>query len=321
MRSCPPRGPPLHYRTHRMSSTAPHSIHWLHHAGQRLGLLPTLGGSVAAWERDTPQGALALWRPWGGVADLYTTASFPLVPWSNRIGSGGFSHQGVSHPMRPNRAGEPYPIHGDGWLQPWAIRQPRPDTLELTLESRHFDGAPYHYRALQRFVLREDGMDQLLEVTHLGADSLPYGLGQHPAFPSTPRARLQAGVQGVWLSGADPMPTQHTQDFPPGWDPRTQLALNGDSLIDNAFTGWDGEARIDWPEHGLRLKVQVPAVQATGQRDGFCLLYRPPQGVHFCFEPVTHPIDAFHVDGRPGLQVLQTGQSMALAVQWRFEAL
>ena len=276
---------------------------------------------VAAWERSTPQGALALWRPWGGMADLYTTASFPLVPWSNRIGSGGFSHQGVSHPMRPNRAGEPYPIHGDGWLQPWAIAQPRPDTMELTLESRYFDGNPYHYRALQRFVLREDGMDQLLEVTHLGPDSLPYGLGQHPAFPSTPQAALQAGVQGVWLSGADPMPTQHTTDFPPGWDPRTRLALQGDSLIDNAFTGWDGAARIDWPEHGLRLSLQVPAVQATGRSDGFCLLYRPPQGAHFCFEPVTHPIDAFHVDGHPGLQVLQTGQSLRLAVQWRFESL
>ena len=41
----------------------------------------------------------------------------------------------------------------------------------------------------------------------------------------------------------------------------------------------------------------------------------------FCFEPVTHPIDAFHVDGHPGLQVLQTGQSLRLAVQWRFESL
>ena len=304
-----------------MNSTPEHPIHWLQHAGQRLGLLPTLGGSVAAWERDTPQGALALWRPWGGVADLYTTASFPLVPWSNRIGSGGFSHQGVNHPMRPNRAGEPYPIHGDGWLQPWSIAQPRLDTLELRIESRYFDGNPYHYRALQRFVLRADGMDQSLEVTHLGPDSLPYGLGQHPAFPMTPQATLQAGVQGVWLCGNDPMPTQHSDVFPQGWDPREQLALRGDSLIDNAFTGWDGQAAITWPEHALRLTMRVPAVQAKGQQDGFCLLYRPPLGAHFCFEPVSHPIDAFHMDGRPGLQMLHTGQSMQLEVQWRFESL
>ena len=121
--------------------------------------------------------------------------------------------------MRPNRVGEPYPIHGDGWLQPWVIQQPRHDTLELHLESNHFDGNPYHYRALQRFVLRDDGMDQLLEVTHLGASSLPYGLGQHPAFLRTPQTRLHAEVDGVWLSGADPMPTGYTTAFPPGWDP------------------------------------------------------------------------------------------------------
>ena len=96
-----------------------HPIFWLQHAGQRLGLVPTLGGSVAAWQIERPQGALDLWRPWDGVTlDLYKLASFPMVPWSNRISGGGFAHQGRFHPMRPNRAGEPYPIHGDGWLQP-----------------------------------------------------------------------------------------------------------------------------------------------------------------------------------------------------------
>ena len=304
----------------RMTSTASHTVHWLHNGGQRLGLLPTLGGSVASWQRDTPQGAVDLWRPWGGVADLYTTASFPLVPWSNRIGHGGFTHQGVTHPMAPNRVGEPYPIHGDGWLQPWAIRQPRLDTLEMALESKGFDGNPYHYRALQRFVLREDGMDQLLEVTHLGADSLPYGLGQHPAFLRTPNARLHAAVQGVWLSGADPMPTAHTTDFPPSWDPRQGMGVSG-SLIDNAYTGWSGQSHIDWPEHALRLHMRDPAVMARGRNDGFCLLYRPAEGHHFCFEPVTHPIDAFHMEGRPGLQVLETGQTLRQAVEWRFESL
>jgi aldose 1-epimerase len=301
-------------------SSPSHTIHWLHHAGQRLGLLPALGGSVASWQRTTAHGAVDLWRPWDGSGDLYTTASFPLVPWSNRIGQGGFAHSGIHYPMAPNRVGEPYPIHGDGWLQPWEIRQPAADALEMVLESAHFGGGPYHYRALQRFVLREDGMDQLLEVTHLGPGSLPYGLGQHPAFPRTPRAQLQADVQGVWLSGDDPMPTAHSTDFPPSWDPRTGMPVNG-SLIDNAYTGWSGRAHINWPEHGLRLHMRDPAVMARGVDDGFCLLYRPPHGPHFCFEPVTHPIDAFHVDGQPGMQVLSTGQTLSQRVEWRFEAL
>jgi aldose 1-epimerase len=305
----------------RMSLPLPHTIHWLQFGGQRLGLMPTLGGSVAAWQRNMPQGAHALWRPWDGRShDLYTMASFPLVPWSNRISKGGFTHDGKRHDIAPNRIGERYPIHGDGWLQPWALRQPQANTMEMVLESNCFADDPYHYRALQRFVLRDDGMDQLLEVTHLGALPLPYGLGQHPAFLRTPQARLHAQVEGVWLSGADPIPTRHTTDFPPTWDPREGMEVHG-SLIDNAYTGWNGSAHIDWPEHALRLHMRVPELEARGANDGFCLLYRPPQGQHFCFEPVTHPIDAFHSPERTGLQVLQTGQTLRLQVEWRFEAL
>ena len=106
-------------------ASSSHPIVWLHHAGQHLGLVPTLGGSVAAWQIDDPQEAGAridLWRPWDGATpDLYQLASFAMVPWSNRISGGGFEHAGQFHPMRPNRVGEPYPIHGDGWLQPWQL--------------------------------------------------------------------------------------------------------------------------------------------------------------------------------------------------------
>ena len=80
-----------------------HPIVWLHHAGQHLGLVPTLGGSVAAWQIDDPQDAAArvdLWRPWDGITcDLYKLASFAMVPWSNRISGGGFEHAGQFHPL------------------------------------------------------------------------------------------------------------------------------------------------------------------------------------------------------------------------------
>lgn len=296
----------------------PHTIHWLHHAGQHLGLVPTLGGGVAAWRLDRAQDTLDLWRPWDGHnPDLYSLASFAMLPWSNRISGGGFEHAGQFHPMVPNRAGEPYPIHGDGWLQPWALTQPDQDTLVMTLESHRFDGNPYDYHATQTFRLLDGGLDQTVSVTHLGDSPLPYGLGLHPWFLRSPQTRLQAAVQGVWLSGADPLPTAHTQNFPASWDLSKGLDVNG-TLVDNAFTGWSGQARIDWPEHQLRLEMRVPDIHDRGLDDGYCLLYRPPLGPTFCFEPVTHPIDAFHVPGQPGLRMLHTGERLALQVQWRF---
>lgn len=159
-----------------------HPILWLHHAGQRLGLVPSLGGGVAAWQLEREHGAvLDLWRPWDGSnPDLYSLASFAMLPWSNRISGGGFEHRGQFHAMAPNRLGEPYPIHGDGWLQPWAVTQPDQDTLVMALESHCFGGNPYDYRSTQTFQLVDGGLNQSVSVTHLGQSPLPYGLGLHP---------------------------------------------------------------------------------------------------------------------------------------------
>lgn len=298
-------------------TTSTHPIFWLHHADQRLGLLPSLGGGVAAWQLNRNNDKLDLWRPWAGSTDRYTLASFPLVPWSNRISAGGFEFDGVFYPMATNRDGEPYPIHGDGWLQRWTLNQPQENTVEMTLDSQAFDGNPYVYTALQRFELLKGGMDQTLKVTHTGIQPLPYGLGQHPFFPRSADTRLTTSVQGVWLSGHDSLPAKHTAELPDGWDPRGGMSVNG-SLIDNAYTGWSGQARIDWPDRQLALTIQVPDILARGQTDGVCLLYRSPVISAFCFEPVTHPIDAFHIPGLPGLRLLRTGESLMLKVQWRF---
>ena len=297
-----------------------HPVVWLRHAGQHLGLLPSLGGSVAAWQLDRPQGPLDLWRPWDGkTEDLYQTASFAMVPWSNRISGGGFTHAGRFHAMRPNRKGEPYPIHGDGWLQPWQLSQPAADTLVMTLVSYGFDGNPYDYEAVQTFRLVDGGLDQRVQVRHLGVTPLPYGLGVHPWFPRTPQTRITAPVQGVWLCGDDPLPVAHTTDFPAGWNLNEGAPANG-PLIDNGYTGWGGEARINWPELGLQLTARMPDFEEDGgAAQHFCLVYRPPQGPAFCFEPITQPIDAFHLPGQPGLRVLGPGEQFSLNIQWRIE--
>jgi aldose 1-epimerase len=309
-----------------MTERSEHPVIWLRHAGQRLGLVPSLGGGVAAWQLEgegTPLGLpFDVWRAWDGRnPDRYSLASFAMLPWSNRISGGGFEHDGVFHSMTPNRVGEPYPIHGDGWLQPWTLTQPDQDTMVMTLVSRRFAGNPYDYEATQTFRLLPGGLDQTVSVTHKGATPLPYGLGLHPWFERNSLTRLRAGVQGVWLSGADPLPTVHTQKFPSTWDPRQGMDVNG-TLIDNAYTGWCGEASITWPEHQLQLHMVVPEVQERASTDpGYCLLYRPPTGPTFCFEPVTHPIDAFHQSGRPGMQVLGAGECLCLHVEWRIKPL
>jgi aldose 1-epimerase len=305
-----------------MVADASHPIVWLRHGRQRLGLVPSLGGSAAAWQLERAEGLLDLWRPWdGATADLYRMASFPMVPWSNRISGGGFEAAGEFHPMRPNRAGEPYPIHGDGWLQAWQLDSLADDTATMTLQSRHFDGNPYHYQASQHFRLVEDGLDQTLEVRHLGPSPMPYGLGVHPWFMRTAATRIVAPVQGVWLCGSDPLPTRHTEQIPQDWDLGRGAPAFG-SFVDNAYTGWGGQARIEWPEHRLQLSLAMPDfIEDGGAAHHYCLMYRPTEGPAFCFEPITQPIDAFHLEGRPGLRTLAPGETLKMRIQWRIEPL
>jgi aldose 1-epimerase len=316
------------------STNAAHPVVWLEqqsNAGrQKLGLVPAMGGSVAAWQLDRAGfESFDLFRPWDGAdypGDPLRTvrASYPLAPWSNRISGGGFvvAEDGRSfHPIAPNAAGMPYPIHGDAWQQHWQYQQHDPTSLEMTLESNRFNGNPHHYRATQTFKLVEGGMEQSLTVTHLGTSPLPYGLGQHPWLPRNELTTLQANVGGVWLSHPDCLPKAHSTDFPPTWDLNSGIPARG-SLIDNCYTGWHGTAQITWPDQALQLTLRQSMhsaeVSAHSFHPNYLLVYRPTGGDHFCLEPVSHPIDAFHLPGQPGLQVLEKGESLTLAVSWRF---
>lgn len=298
-----------------------HTVHWLDDGRQRLGLVPGMGGGAAAWllhpttAHPGHQSGLPfhLWRPWFGDPDPFTLASLPLVPWSNRISGGGFENDGVFHPLQPNREGEACPIHGEGWLQAWSVVAHGMQQLEMRLASRHFMGSPYDYIATQDHRLLPDGIEQTLTVTHLGDTPLPYGLGQHPWLLRTPGTRIRASVTGVWHAHPDRLPTAHGA-VPDGWDVSSGISAHG-TLIDNAFTGWEGVARVEWPETGWALTVQEPAVVGEG-----CLLvFRPEAGPTFCVEPVSHPVDAVHLPGQPGLRRLGRGESMTQRLIWRFE--
>ena len=284
----------------------PNEIVTLESGNNRLQLVPDLGGGVAAWNWKAANGWTPMFRPWDGqTEDRYTLACFPLVPWSNRITEGGFEQDGKFYPIALNREGEAYPIHGDGWLQPWKVTHYDEDVMTLCLESNRHAGNPYHYRSTQTFRLLPNGLAIDLEVTHLGDSPLPYGLGLHPYFPRNDQTRLSFTASGVWLAGNDPIPVGYTEEFPQTYDYNHPAPLKG-PLIDNCFAGWDGKAEIAYPDRGLNLTMLME------NSPGYTLMYRPPQYEYFCLEPITHPIDAFHMPHRPGLVVLENGQSFAL---------
>ena len=133
-------------------------------------------------------------------------------------------------------------------------------------------------------------------------------------------AKLEKESSSMDTKYASASPENQAQAAPTtGTNTFCQYAGN---LIDNGYTGWGGSACIRWPERDLQLTLAMP----NFMRDGgpalhYCLVYRPPQGPAFCFEPITHPIDAFHLAGTPGLHTLGAGESLSLEMHWRFAAL
>ena len=302
-----------------MSSNQFGGVHWMERHGQRLGLMPEAGGGVVAWQWLRDGEPVDLWRPWDGrTARMQALASYPLLPWSNRISGGGFEHAGRFLALAPNTPDDPYPIHGDGWLQPWQLAGIDGDRAEMRLRSERHGGSPYTYEATQVFTLVEGGLVQSLSVVNRGEVALPFGLGQHPWFTRTPMCRLSTGVGGVWLARPDKIPTGYTEAFPEGWD-LNRGAMVDRLVIDNGFGGWSGQALIEWPERGLALRMASTLTLPDGsQVRPDCLLYAPAEPAVFCFEPISHPIDAAHLPGRPGWVEVAPGQAISLSVDWGF---
>lgn len=274
--------------------------------GLRAEVLPEAGGALARFDLLRDGAVLPVLRPLklgaGGAPPAPSQlACFPLLPWSNRIAPGGFLWEERLVAPAPNRAGEPCPIHGDAWQQSWQVLAQSAAGVVLTLDRRQ--GEPFSYQACLRYVLEQGALRVTLEVTNSGAHALPFGLGLHPWLPRGAQTMLRAPAGAVWRSGPDRLPKDKTA-IPPHWDFSHWRSLPEEG-VDNAFTGWNGQAEVRWPEAGLTLGIEADMA--------YYILYAPPGADFFCFEPVDHAINAHNLDGgavRNGLTRLEPGKTL-----------
>lgn len=272
-----------------------------------LTLAPAVGASIVNWRvrasgqpllRHSDQQALDTGLP--GKLGCY-----PLAPWSNRIAQGGFDNPDGWLALTPNSLTDPLPIHGSAWQQAWQVVSQSADEVVLEL----LCDTPFAYRAEQRFCLRGGELSITLRVTHLADNPAWHGLGLHPYLPRTAQTRLQAKASQVWMSDESKLPTG-LAPVPAAWDFQTLKTLP-EGLVDNGFCQWDGHCLIEQPELGYTLECQ-----ATGA--DYFLLYCPPGLGFFCIEPVSHPVNAHHLAGRPGLKLLEHNQSVQLHFKLKY---
>ncbi|WP_026791239.1 aldose 1-epimerase [Pleomorphomonas oryzae] len=277
--------------------------------------LSTRGAAVLGWEIDMSVGRRPLLRParHGGDGAPDETSAFPLVPFGNRVGGNAFNFEGRVYQLTPN-AGDRYRLHGDGWLSDWSIEAGTESSATLVLRHKAEAVAPWDYVARQTIALHGRSLALTLSVENTGAIALPFGLGWHPYFPMTPRTRLTAPASSIWLEGANYLPTEEVPvtadlDF-------RKVAPLPDGWVNNGFEGWNGCARIDWPERGLTLTIDADPIFSR------YVVYRPDTARDttyaddwFCFEPMTHTVDGFRMAGMGGLVPLAPGECLTGRIQ------
>ena len=282
----------------------------LHNGSLELAISHSIGGSISQFDWIMGDGGrFPLMRGChSGSINVLEAACFPLVPFVNRIRGSRFAFRGREISLRPNMAGDPSVLHGQGWLSPWEVLYSSHTGAELIFE--HPSGEwPWTYEARQHFALDEGGLSVRLSCLNMSTEPMPCGLGQHPYFPCGERTVLDTVVTHAWEIDEQVLPVAKvtaTGRFDLG---HRKVCGQG---LDHGFSGWGGSAKMhdpDWP-----AELVMSSSEAR-----FFQLYSPKEGGLFVAEPVSHANAALNEPEEEwpalGLRVLQPGEEMNLTMR------
>jgi aldose 1-epimerase len=270
---------------------------------------PEVGGSLAGlWFERRGRAAAEVLRsaPLDARSPLQM-ASFPLVPFCNRIENGRFEWLGREVRLPANHPGDAFPLHGYGWYARWHAVTVEEAAVELEWTDEGGDW-PWPYAARQRYGLTPDALVVTVSVTNRGSTPMPAGLGHHPYFPRNDSTVVRATLPTAW------QPDERLIPVGPVANPLAAEFARGcriaDVRLDCGYTGWDGRAVVEQPEERLRVEL----IGTPG--DAFHL-YVPDAPV-FCAEAVTNQPNALN-DARAAAPMvsLQPGATLHYTMRIR----
>ncbi|WP_427914399.1 aldose 1-epimerase [Ramlibacter sp. MMS24-I3-19] len=278
------------------------------HAGElAAAITPEVGGSLASFTRRWSEGGRERELHWLRAASAeglaqhnpLAMASFPLVPFCNRIREGRATFEGREIRFPPNHPAEdsPHPLHGIGWQRPWQVVSSRDDEVVLALRVEAGPAWPWSFSARQVIRLTPQRLQVQIELRNEDTAAMPAGIGHHPYFPHTPGTRLQTATRAMWEGDDEVMPTGLNPDATVVRQLREGAQLS-QLHTDNNFTGWSREARISWPADGDG-PARGLVMQAEAPLD-FFVLYCQRGYPYFCAEPVSQCTDWLNLGDRHG---------------------
>jgi aldose 1-epimerase len=272
----------------------------------RATITPEVGGSIASFRTESGGRVIDWLRPASdeGLAarNPLAMASFPLVPFCNRIRNGRASFEGREIRFPPNHPAEdsPHPLHGIGWQLPWHVASAGNDEVRLVLRVAASPAWPWSFSSALRYALTPSQLQVEIAITNEDSVAMPAGIGHHPYFPWTPGTRITSACAQMWASDAEAMPTGIEES-----DAVRKLRAGVELRqldLDNNFTGWQHRTLVEWPADAAGPRRSV-VMEAQPPLD-FFVLYCPHQYDFFCAEPVSQCTDWLNLMPRYGAKLL-----------------
>jgi aldose 1-epimerase len=267
-----------------------------------LGIDPSLGGAISRFAagdfpifRETP----------ATPASVSDYASFPLIPFSNRIRSGLFHFGGGQVQIPVDKRDPRFTNHGHTRHLPWLATHRTPASLSLRFtQSEPSPLWPFPFTAGQEFQLEPNRLTLRAWLRNAHTQAAPAGIGFHPYFTRLPDTALGFFATHVWETDALDIPVRSS--LAAGRFDFTVTRPIEMPLINHAYGGWNGAAEIIHPG-----KLHL-AIEASGAFDHL-ILFTPEGKGFFGFEPVSHRPDGFNPLPDPadaGIAVLAPGETI-----------
>ncbi len=262
----------------------------------RCELKPELGGCIAGlWLDDLP---VLQSTPAAQLHSVRLAASYPLVPFSNRLAHAVLHWNGTAHPLVKNWPPDPHTIHGVGWERPWTVLQESESMALLGYRHRADNAWPFDFETSQAFRLDAQGLEMTMSITNQSDHAAPVGLGWHPFFVKRPGSHVHFATEGRWDMGPDLLPSHRAAHA--GLDTDTTALA-----VDHCFDGWTGPATL----RDAQMTVQI---SSTLQH---LVVYTLPSRSDIAIEPVSHANNALNMLGQsPQTDALSSPQAKALGI-------
>lgn len=234
-----------------------------------------------------------------------------MAPWPNRIDGGHFTFRGRLYEVPANVDG--HALHGRTLFQPWTVeRRSRTSCLmSVTID----DGWPFGARVRQAITLRDDGIDQRVEV-HALDRAFPAGVGWHPWFRRDLRPGRDVHVRvdaGDVYETVGMIPTGWIQHVGREHDLREFPAV-GARQLDTCYRHPRGNLDLRWDDLELTISSSRSVTHAV--------VYTTPSSI--CVEPQTCAVDAFNLDAQgidgTGTVVVEPARPLVAWTRWRWRS-